>query len=113
MLRVTSATSVLNLLMIHLSSMARSLGSSTALSLSMVRFIWIKRDAFQILLQKLRDACTRSSEKRISFPGLLPVARVKRSASAPYWSITSSGSMPLPSDLDILRPCASRTRPWI
>ena len=27
-----------------------------ALSLSMVRFIWMKRDAFQILLQKLRDA---------------------------------------------------------
>ena len=25
--------------------------------------------------------------------------------------IISSGSIPLPSDLDILRPCASRTRP--
>ena len=35
----------------------------------------------------------------MSFPGLLPVTSVKRSASAPYWSMTSSGSMPLPSDL--------------
>jgi hypothetical protein len=31
-------------------------------------------------------------------------AALKRSASAPYWSMISSGSMPLPSDLDILRP---------
>ena len=38
---------------------------------------------------------------------------VKRSASAPYWSIISSGSMPLPRLLDILRPCSSRTRPWM
>ena len=43
--------------------------------------------------------------------GLLPVARVKRSASAPYCSMISSGSMPLPRDLDIFRPCASRTMP--
>ncbi len=36
---------------------------------------------------------------------------VQRSASAPYSAITSSGSMPLPSDLDILRCCVSRTVP--
>ena len=113
MLRVTSAISVLYLETIHLSSSARSAGSAAALSLSIVRFIWMKRDAFQILLQKLRLASTRSVEKRMSFPGLLPVASVKRSASAPYWSMISSGSMPLPSDLLILRPCASRRRPWI
>ena len=39
--------------------------------------------------------------------------RVRRSASAPYFSMTSSGSMPLPRDLDIFRPWESRTRPWI
>ena len=38
-----------------------------------------------------------------------PVASVKRSASVPYCSITSTGSTTLPSDLLILRPCASRT----
>ena len=46
-------------------------------------------------------------------PGELPVMRLKRSASAPYFSAISSGSMPLPRDLDILRPLSSRTRPWI
>ena len=76
------------------------------------RFIRTKRAAFQILLAKFREASTFSFEKRISFPGLFPVASVKRSASAPYLSMISKGSMPLPSDLDILRPCASRTRPW-
>ena len=49
----------------------------------------------------------------MSFPGLTPMTSEKRSASAPYWSMISSGSTPLPSDLLILRPCASRTRPWI
>ena len=39
--------------------------------------------------------------------------RLKRSASAPNWSIISMGSIPLPSDLDIFRPWLSRTRPWI
>ena len=79
--------------------------------LSMVRFMRTKRDAFQSLLAKLRAASIFSSEKRISFPGLFPVTRANLSASAPYLSMISSGSMPLPSDFDILRPCASRTRP--
>ena len=80
---------------------------------SISRFIITKRAAFHSLFAKLRAASIFSSEKRISFPGLLPVARAKRSASAPYLSMISSGSMPLPSDLDIFLPCASRTRPWI
>ena len=33
--------------------------------------------------------------------------------SAPYFSASSWGSFPLPSDLDILRPLSSRTRPWM
>ena len=37
---------------------------------------------------------------------------VKRTASAPYWSISSSGSMTLPSDFDIFLPCSSRTSAW-
>ena len=46
-------------------------------------FIRIKRAAFQILLAKFLEALTFSSEKRRSFPGLLPVTSVKRRASAP------------------------------
>ena len=46
-------------------------------------------------------------------PGLLPVTRLKRRASAPYLSAISRGSMPLPRLLDIFRPLSSRTRPWM
>ncbi len=79
----------------------------------MVRFIIRKRLAFQILLAKLRMASHFSTKKRVSLPGALPVIRLKRRASAPYFSVISSGSMPLPKDLDILRPLSSRTRPWM
>ena len=48
----------------------------------------------------------------MSFPGEFPEATMNRSASAPYWSITTSGSMPFPSDFDILRPFGSRISPW-
>ena len=34
-----------------------------------------------------------------------------RTPSALYWSIRSKGSGELPKDLDILRPCLSRTMP--
>ena len=33
----------------------------------------------------------------------VPSTSIKRRASAPYWAMTSSGSMPLPRLLDILR----------
>ena len=42
-------------------------------------------------------------------PSAAIAALVKRSASAPYSSIISSGSMTLPVDLDIFLPLASRT----
>ena len=61
------------------------------------RFISTKRAAFHSLLAKLRlalDLLVARSACRC--PGLLPVARVKRRASAPYSSMTSRGSMPLP-----------------
>ena len=77
------------------------------------RFMSTKRLAFQILLAKLRADSTLSVEKRMSLPGETPITSEVRSASAPYWSMISSGSTPLPSDLLILRPCASRTRPCI
>ena len=48
----------------------------------MPRYISTKRAAFHSLFAKLREAFTFSSEKRISLPGALPVARVKRKASA-------------------------------
>ena len=43
--------------------------------------------------------------------GALPVIRAMRRASAPYLSMTSRGSMPLPRDLLIFRPSESLTRP--
>src|SRR5699024_2241945 len=46
-----------------------------------------------------------------SCPGVEPVARKYLSASAPYLSMTSIGSTPLPNDFDILRFCSSRTSP--
>ena len=109
---MTSRTSALYFVRIHLSSTASVPGSETSVSPS-ERFMSTNRLAFHTLLAKLREAFTFSSEKRMSLPGAFPVARVKRSASAPYLSMTSSGSMPLPRDLLILRPCASRTRPWM
>ena len=109
---LTSLARVLKRLMTHLSSVRRFSGSPLS-SKSSGRFIIMKREAFHSLLAKFLAAFTLSSVKRISFPGALPVASMKRRASAPYSSMTSSGSMPLPSDFDILRPCASRTRPWM
>ena len=109
---VTSFTKRLYCESTHLSSIAKVSGSVQSAT-SSERFSRTKRVAFQSLFAKFRAALIFSSEKRMSLPGLLPVTSASRSASAPYWSITSSGSMPLPSDLDIFRPWASRTRPWI
>ena len=36
----------------------------------------------------------------MSFPGAFPVIRVSLSASAPYLSMTSSGSIPFPRDFE-------------
>ena len=47
----------------------------------------------------------------MSWPGVDPVIKNQRKASTPYFSITSIGSIPFPSDLDILRPCSSRISP--
>ena len=68
-----------------------------------------KRAAFQSLLAKLRDSGMRSSLKRISCPLEARRSREKRRASAPYFSIISTGSTPLPSDLDMRRPFLSST----
>ena len=107
---MTAAVTLLKRFRIHLSLVNSFSGSVQPISLPSM-FIRIKRAAFQILFAKLREAATFSSEKRMSFPGLLPVTSVKRSASAPYSAIISSGSTPLPSDFDIFLPCASRIRP--
>ncbi len=108
---VISLATRLNLLTIHLSSRVSSPGSSGDTSKPSM-FIWINRAAFQILLAKFRLAATFSSEYLVSLPGLVPVIMVRRRASAPYLSMTCTGSTPLPRDLDILRPWESRTRPW-
>ena len=47
----------------------------------------------------------------MSMPGAAIAVSVKRRASAPISSITSSGSTTFPFDLLIFRPRSSRTRP--
>ena len=88
------------------------------------RFIIANRVAFQILLQKFRP---RSNFGDVFFPVLLSFdtgmrtscvcvvmwQSVNRIASAPWDSMMSSGSTPLPRLLDILRPCSSSTKPWV
>src|SRR5690349_16552971 len=71
-------------------------------------FISEKRVAFHSLVAKLREPSTRADEKRRR-PALLAAsdAIVKRSASAPYLSISSSGSTTLPLDFDIFWPFSS------
>ncbi len=64
--------------------------------------------AFHSLLVKLRLAVTRSRLRFRSWPTVVPVAMVKRSASVPYSWITSMGSTTLPRLLDI---CAACTPP--
>ena len=47
----------------------------------------------------------------MSLPGELPLVSANRRASAPYMSISSSGSITLPLDLLILTPSGSRISP--
>ncbi len=49
----------------------------------------------------------------MSRPGEASAQSVKRTASAPWRSISSRGSSTFPLDLLIFAPLASRTRPWI
>ena len=62
-------------------------------------------------MQKLRAPITHSSLTAWSAPGFAPCSSDMRTASAPYSSIQSSGSMTLPRDLDIFLPDGSRTSP--
>ena len=50
---------------------------------------------------------------RMSCVSVVMVASVNRIASAPWLSMTSSGSMPLPRLLDILRPSPSWIIAWM
>jgi hypothetical protein len=55
---------------------------------------------------------TRSAEKRTSCVDDI-ASSPKRTASAPWCSISSSGSTPVPSDLDIRRPSGAWITAWI
>src|SRR5699024_3449108 len=96
---------------IHLSandfSPVRSISSYVKPSI----FISENREAFQTLFAKFHVDSTFSQWKRRSCPGVDPVNKKYLNESAPYLSITSIGSTPLPRDLDIFRPSASRIRP--
>src|SRR3989338_5174759 len=93
--------------MIHREGKSKFLTSMSLLKSTDVAgmFIKIKRVAFHILLAKLRPISNFSLEMKRSCPELM--MRLKRRASAPYSAMISKGSIALPSDLDILRPCAS------
>lgn len=73
------------------------------------------RPMFHNFVTKFRPGandCSRSfGSSTTSEPMPRPEITVHRNASAPYRLITSSGSIPLPSDFDILRCCVSRTVP--
>ena len=109
---VTSRTVAMRREMIQRSA-GCSLTSERGGTASSLTFMRTKRAAFHTLLMKLREASTLASVKRVSLPGATPVRSERRKESAPYLSMTSSGSMPLPRDLLILRPCSSRTSPWM
>ncbi len=94
----------------HLSIVLSSLGAGRSPS-TVAPFISANRVAFHSLLQKLREPWHHSSLTATSEPGLAPRARVKRVASAPYFSIHSSGFTTLPNDFDIFLPNWSRTMP--
>ena len=69
------------------------------------------RLAFHSFVVKLREPATHSVDSAMSAPGFDPRAIVKRNASAPYSSISSSGSIVFPRDFDIFLPCWSRISP--
>ena len=68
-------------------------------------FISAKRAAFQIFVAKFLYPATRLSASFRSRPMAAIDAKVKRTASAPYFSISSRGSMTFPSDFAIFLPC--------
>ncbi len=76
-------------------------------------FMKISRAAFQILLANARDDSMRSSESAISVPGAAAISKAMRTASVPYFSVTTSGSIVFPRVFDIFWPSASRTRAWM
>ena len=59
-------------------------------------FMKRKRAAFQILLAKARELSMRSSVRTMSVPGAAPCSSAMRTASVPYFSVTTSGSITLP-----------------
>ncbi len=78
----------------------------------------MKRVAFQILLAKLRPMSnlgevlvpvvgSLTTGMRMSWVSVAMEARVKRRASAPWELMMSTGSTPLPLDLDMVRPSPS------
>ena len=80
-------------------------------SASTVCHPFTSRNAFHILLLKLRPCSQRLSSKRMSLPAGAESIMPMRTPSAPNFSISSMGSGELPRLFDILRPSLSRTIP--
>src|SRR5690606_26287069 len=101
--RVTSAVTPFNFFNIHLSAALKLTWHKGFIFLPLA-FILTYLEAFLILFMKVLELSILSSLKRISPPGATPVDNEKRRLSAPYFSINSMGSTPLPRDFNIFLP---------
>ena len=72
----------------------------------------ISRETFQSLLASLRPSSIAPGEKRTSWVDEI-FSSPYRVASAPWASIISSGSTPVPRLFDIRRPSAASTVEWM
>ena len=109
----TSSITLFKRFKVHLSHKFKWLNFKSLYSKSSSIFIKTNLAEFQILLIKFHDASSFSGIYLKSIPGAEFVVKKNLNVSAPYWSITSIGSTPLPNDLDIFLPCSSRIKPWI
>ena len=107
---LTSLIVLLSLVNIHLSLNVR-LEKSYSFTFSI--FINVNLDAFHILFIKFQVDFIFSSSNLKSWPGAELVVKKYLSASHPYSSIISIGSIPLPKLLLIFLPSLSRISPCI
>jgi hypothetical protein len=72
----------------------------------------MRRAAFQSLFASLPPSSIAEYEKRTSCVSEFFISPY-RVASVPYLSISSSGSIPVPSDFDMRRPSGARSVEWM
>ena len=103
-----SATASCNRLSIHATAVRAASGCDNPASTCHPA---VNRYAFPILFAKFRPCSHSFSSNGKSFPAGEVSSMPTRTPSAPYCSMRAMGSGLLPRDLDIFRPCLSRTMP--